>query len=287
MTVVAPSTRGQDVAAEPTQPVTQIEAAVAAYVEALNQGDLKGLTDLWTPEGVYIARSGGQRVNGRDAIAEQFSDAVDKESAAKLAVETQAIEFISPGVALERGEAWVTRGDLDVTHSQYSAIYVKRGDRWLIDRITEDELVQEPSHFEQLQALEWMIGQWVDVGEGFTITMDCKWTEKQNYISRTYSVIGDDGFTSSGLQLIGWDAKEEAIRSWLFDSEGGFVLGRWSQRDDEWVVQSVATLADGSSGSFTSIYRPQEDGSYRWQKIHRVVDGTLLPNLDEITVKKK
>ena len=117
--------------------------------------------------------------------------------------------------------------------------------------------------------------------------MECKWTTNQNYLSRTYSVSSEEGVTSSGLQIIGWDPKNEQIRSWLFDSNGGFVSGEWSKRDDGWAVQSVVTLPDGASGSFTSLFRPTEDGDYRRQKLNRVLDGQLLPNLDEVIVRRK
>ena len=135
--------------------------------------------------------------------------------------------------------------------------------------------------------MEWLVGEWVDAGEGFTIDVTCKWTENQNYLSRTYTVSSEDGAASSGLQIIGWDAKQKLIRSWLFDSDGGFIKGTWAKRDDRWVVQAVATLPDGGSGSFTSIFRPTEDGSYTWEKINRVLDGQLLPNVDEIVVRRK
>jgi hypothetical protein len=49
----------------------------------------------------------------------------------------------------------------------------------------------------------------------------------------------------------------------------------------------VATLADGGSGSFASVFRPLEDGRYAWQKINRVVDGQLLPNVDEVIIKRQ
>ena len=164
---------------------------------------------------------------------------------------------------------------------------MKRGGKWLIDRVTEDEIITRPSHYQQLQGLEWLVGEWVDAGEGFTIDMNCKWTENQNYISRTYTVSSEDRAQSSGLQIIGWDPKQKLIRSWLFDSNGGVINGVWTRRDDRWIVQSVATLADGETGSFTSIFQPSEDGNYTWQKTNRVLGGKLLPNIDEVVVQRK
>ena len=52
-------------------------------------------------------------------------------------------------------------------------------------------------------------------------------------------------------------------------------------------VRDNLDLPDGASGSFTSIFRPTDDGNYTWQKINRVLDGRLLPNINEIVVQRK
>ena len=89
------------------------------------------------------------------------------------------------------------------------------------------------------------------------------------------------------LYLCYGDPKHKQIRSWLFDSNGGFVIGTWTKKGDRWFVQSVATLAEGSAGSFTSIFRPSNPDSYVWQKVHRIVDGEVLPNIDEVVVTRR
>lgn len=264
-----------------------IVAAIESYIAAFNSRDVQKLVSLWSPDGVYISRTSGERITGLEPLTEEFTQIFAGETVPTLAVTTESIEFISPNVALERGSATVTYSDQDVTQTDYRVVYVKRNGSWLIDRVTEDEIVVPLSNYEQLKDLDWMIGQWVDAGEGITIEMECDWTTKQNFISRKYSVSSEEGIESSGLQIIGWDAKQKQIRSWLFDSDGGVITGTWTKGDDRWVVQSVVVLPDGASGSFTSIFRPGEDGNYTWQKINRVLDGRLLPNVGEVLVQRK
>ena len=292
--VAAAVGRTQDVAeSEPTasahlaESTEEIRQAIDDYVTAFNDRDAERMGEMWTPHAVYTDRTSSERVIGRDAIMKQFTEILaDESNAPKLAVSTRSIEFVSPSVAIERGQAVVSRGE-EVSESEYTAVYVKHDKLWLIDRVTEEAASTTASHYEQLKVLEWLLGEWVDAGDGFEIDTTCKWTENQNFISRIYSVTNQEGVESSGLQLIGWDAASQEIRSWLFDSSGGYVLGTWTQRDDKWVVQSVATLADGARGSFTSIFRPTDDGNYTWQKINRVIDGRLLPNIDEVTIRRK
>jgi len=280
---------GQDVAtkSENAGNVAAVQAAIQSYIAAFNAKDVAKLVSHWSPTGVYISRNTGDRVTGHDALTEEFTAIFESGDVPVLAAATESIEMISPNVALERGTATVTRGDSGPVDSIYNVVYVKSGGTWLIDRVTEKEIAVQLSKYQQLKDLEWLIGEWRDEGDGTTIEFSCRWTKNQNYISRTYTVSNDGEVESTGLQIIGWDPQQKQIRSWLFDSDGGFVTGTWTRRDDRWVVQAMATLADGGTGSFTSIFRPTDDGTFTWEKINRVVDGQLLPNIDEIIVRRK
>ena len=287
----AASAVGQDGVSGDSAPTNdaeaQVRSAIQSYVAAFNARDVEKLVAHWSPQGVYTSRTTGEQLVGNEAMTEEFAAILTAEGAPTLAVVTESIEFVSPNVALERGSATVSYADDEVAVTNYSVVYVNHDGEWLIDRVTEDEVVAEPSHYQQLQALEWIIGDWVDQGADFQVEIACDWTKNQNFISRRFTVRRDDEVVSTGLQVIGYDAKLEQIRSWLFDSNGGTVAGVWTQRDDQWIVQSVATLADGSSGSFTSIFRPMEDGAYAWQKINRVLAGKLLPNIDEVILQRQ
>ena len=278
---------GQESSTSEQEDTKKIRAAVASYVEAFNSKDVERLVALWSDNGVYINRTSGEAIVGREAIKEEFGSMLKNADSPKLAVETESIEFISPNVALERGQAKVTFAQKEAVETNYRTVYVKHDNAWLIDRVSEDDTPKPNQRFERLRQLEWLIGDWYDESEEFTVEISCNWTKNQNFISRTYVVSVDGEVESSGLQIIGWDARKEQIQSWLFDSEGGVVTGKWSQGDDRWIVQSVASLPDGGSGSFTSVYRPLSDETYSWQKINRVVDGQLLPNIDETVIKRR
>ncbi len=45
---------------------------------------------------------------------------------------------------------------------EYTAVDVKRDGKWLLDRVTDKSKEVVPSHYEQLKALEWMVGQWTE-----------------------------------------------------------------------------------------------------------------------------
>ncbi len=266
-----------------------VRQAIASYVDAFNQRNAERLAAHWSPDGVYISRDSGEQVVGRAAMIQEFSTMLQGEDLPQLGVVTESLQFVSPNVALERGVATVTQPDGSVDRTDYSVVFIKRDGQWLIDRVTEATKVEEepePSHYEHLKGLDWMVGEWVDEEDEFTITTVCRWTRNQNYLSRMYQVEVDGEVTSSGMQIIGWDPQKKQIRSWLFDSAGVFVQGTWSQKKDRWIVASVAVLADGGSGSFTAIFRPIDEQRFGWQKVNQIVDGELLPNLDEVIVSR-
>jgi uncharacterized protein (TIGR02246 family) len=270
---------------ETTNDEAAVRVAIQSYVDAFNARDVDQLVGLWSPNGVCTSRTAGDATVGREALASSFKEVFDNpETAPKIAVVTDSIDFVSPNVALERGMAIVTQPTGEIDETQYSVVYVRYDGQWLIDRVTEEAV--EPTHYQQLQVLEGLIGDWVGEDEGFRIEVSNQWTAKQNFIASQYKIV-EDQVESSGLQVIGWDAKENKIKSWLFDSDGGVVTGTWNKRDDGWAVLSVATLGGGESGSFTGVLRLKDDGNYSWEKINQVVDGQLLPNIDEVVLNRQ
>ena len=88
----------------------------------------------------------------------------------------------------------------------------------------------------------------------------------------------------SGMQIIGWDPAEKQIRSWVFDSEGGFSEATWTHKGDQWFIQNNGTLTDGRKATSLNILTYVDDNSFKWESVNREVDGELLPNVEEVTV---
>ena len=260
----------------------------AAYVAAYNARDTKALAAMWSPEAVYMDPSTGDAAVGRAEIEEVFTDTLADLGDAKLEVEVKSVDFVSPNVAIENGTARVLRPSEEPELTSYTAVSVKRDGKWLLDRITEEAPpAPPPSNYDRLKDLEWMIGSWIDQDETATIQTDCEWTKNQNFITRSFAVVVGDQVDMAGMQIIGWDPVAKQIRSWVFDSDGGFAEGKWTRQDNRWLIHQTATLPDGGKSSAVNIITYIDDNSCTWQSIHRVVDGDLLPNVDEIMVVRK
>ena len=90
------------------------------------------------------------------------------------------------------------------------------------DEAAAQNAAEETSHYEYLKDLEWMIGEWVDSDDNSTISTVCAWSKNRNFITRSFSVSIEGHIGLEGTQVIGWDPEKKRIRSWMFDSEGGF-----------------------------------------------------------------
>ena len=262
-----------------------------AYVEAYNKHDAKALAAMWSPDAVYMDPSTGEAAVGQEEIEKVFTETLADLKDAKLTVEVTSVDFMSPNVAVERGTARIIRPDSEPEESNYTAVNVKRDGKWLLDRVSEEEPPAPPepppSNYEQLKELEWMIGSWIDQDEDATVQTDCDWTKNQNFINRSFAVVVGDQVDLAGMQIIGWDPAAKQIRSWIFDSDGGFAEGKWSRKGDRWLIQQNGTLPDGSRSSAVNIITRVDDNSFTWQSVNREVGGNILPNVDEVLVVRK
>lgn len=284
---------------KPSKPTTQtqalgeqnrrsIEQVISSYESAFNSKNVETLISHWTATGVYSSQTSGKTTTGRAAMRKQFEILFTDTPSIKISLETDSIQFISPNVALEQGRVTVFSKDGQTTQSDYDVVFVKQQNQWLIDRVRDSESEAVNSSYAELKKLEWLIGQWTATAPGHRVEYTCQWTVNQNFISRKFTVFDPSNETiASGLQMIGWDAKAGLIRSWLFDSDGGLIKGTWHSGDNQWTVQSVASFADGGSGSFSGVFQLHENGEHSWKKTNRVIDGQLMPNIESIRSRRK
>lgn len=269
-----------------------IRVNAAKYVEAYNRRDSRAMASMWSPDAVYTDNSTGEGVVGRDAIAKQLDHAFAGAEDAKLKVNIDSIEFVSPNVAIEKGTAEVTYSKSPTEKTEYSAVHVRREGQWLLDRVSEIEIDDKPpqappSNYEHLKELEWMIGSWIDASENVTVQTDCEWTKNRNFMTRSFAAVVRGQVARAGMQVVGWDPVAKRIRSWVFDSDGGYSEGTWTHKGQKWIVQQKGTLPDGGQTTSTNIFTKVDDNTFTWQATDRQVDGEMLPNIEEIRIVRK
>jgi uncharacterized protein (TIGR02246 family) len=257
-----------------------------AFVEAFHKGDAKAVAAFWTADGDYTDQTGKQ-MKGRDAIEKAFAGFFAENKGLKLRINSDALRFVTPDVAIEDGSTEVAGSDGGPpTRARYTIVHVKKDGQWYLSSV-RDSVFVPPTNYEHLRGMEWLIGDWTDEVEGAEVgRMSFAWSENQGFIVNTYSVSAKNAILSSGTQYIGWDPSAKRYRSWTFDSMGGFGEGSWTQDGNKFVIKSNAVLQDGRKMAATNIVTRVDADTISWQGKERTLDGKSMPDMKEVKMKR-
>ncbi len=261
-----------------------IRRSIASYIEAFNNRDAQSLAVHWAPNGVYLDRTTGEKLTGREAILKRFSEVFAEKTSPTLEVTVDSIRQITPKVAIEEGTAQVLFPGEPPEKTTYTAIHVKENGKWLLDSVRETLVPPPTSHYVYLKDLEWMVGTWVDQDENATIETRVSWTTNRNFLTRSFTVSVENRTELEGTQIIGWDPIAETIRCWVFDTDGGFAEGEWTRQSDGWQIALQAKLPGGIRASAVNVIKQIDENSFTWSQVNREQGGKLLPNIEEVTV---
>jgi uncharacterized protein (TIGR02246 family) len=273
-------------AADPDPQEAAITRTAEAFVEAFEKGDAKTVASFWTPDGDYVDPS-GRVLNGRPAIEKDFANLFTENKGLKLRIEVASLKFPTADTAVEDGTTAVLAPDGTApSRARYSNFLVKKDGRWLLASVREAAYVA-PSNYENLRALEWVIGEWEDENPGGELArVSFEWSPDQNFIVSTRTVETKAGVLDRGTQWIGWDPVTKQIRSWNFEADGGFGEGAWTKDGDKWIIKTTSVLADGSKVTATNVVNPISADSISLQSKEQTLDGKALPDTEETKMKR-
>ncbi len=135
-----------------------------------------------------------------------------------------------------------------------------------------------------LETLDWLVGDWVDADENFNVDFSCHFTKNRSFLVRSFRVLDGETVKLSGMQVIGYDAALGTIRSWTFDSHGGFGEEIWTQTGTRYTLRSTYTLPDGTKGSALSTLTYVDDNTCTWKSVCRELGGEFISDVDEFTI---
>jgi uncharacterized protein (TIGR02246 family) len=260
--------------------------AAEAIVDAFNKGDAKAMAACWTTDGDYVTQS-GKLLQGRPAIEEAFRAYFAENKGMKLRINVDSIRFPTPDTAIKDGTVEVIPPDgAPPSITRFSNFQVNKGGQWSLVSVREAPFVP-PSNFDQLRVLDWMIGNWAsDAAKGEVSRVSFAWSPGQNFIESAHTVAFKDVCLSTGTQRIAWDGAAKRIRSWSFETDGGFSEGTWSKEGEKWVVKSNSVLQDGKKLSATNVVTRVDANTIAWQSKDRSLDGKPQPDSEEIQLKR-
>lgn len=249
-----------------------IRRTAAAYVEAVNRGDLEAVANFWTADGDFIDES-GSTAKGRALVSQEQ----EAQRGSKLDVTLNSIRFVTADVAIVEAVARpLPRPATGPAANEVTAVWVRRGERWLLDAVRERAM--QPSHHERLREIEWMIGDWQADDDGPRLRMSCRWSADGNFILREIRLQHEEHGALALSQRIGWDPLTRRLKSWTFDDRGGYGESYWGREGDRWVVESRGVLAGGSRISATHVYTSADERTFSWETFDATIDNLALPD---------
>ena len=223
-----------------------IRAAIDAFALAFQKGDARAIAGLFTEDGEAIDSEGGT-IQGRTALESHYAGRLAEAPGDKLETAVETIAFLAPGVARVSGrtrdhvlERFCPRG------ARYAGIYVKRDGRWLLASVREIPDKELTPH-EHLADLAWLVGDWVEETDEAVVNTSVAWTDNGNFLLRSFDVRVKGKPALTGTQRIGWDPLTKQLKSWVFDSNGGYGEGLWMRQGDQWVIKATGVRPTAAS----------------------------------------
>jgi uncharacterized protein (TIGR02246 family) len=256
-----------------------VRKAVRAYCDAFNKGDLDALAASWAADAEYTGAD-GKTVRGRAAIRDLLRGALAAYKGGTLSLQVRGLRVVAPDVVSEDGTALLTTAAGAVEPDRYAALWVKKGGRWLLSSVRDlpaAEAVGGSGAFAMLKPLAWMVGEW-KAKDGRDVRLTCRWGFNQTFLIQDFAW-KVSGTTVHSTQRIGWDAHNGRVRSWVFDSAGGFGEGFWKRQGNTWEVLADGVFPDGRVASSVSRWAFIDENTVRWSATDRQADETPMPDL--------
>jgi uncharacterized protein (TIGR02246 family) len=285
--LACPSSFGQaQRAAESSRPDPQgaIEASVDRFVAAYNAHDAAAVAALFAPEAQMIDDE-DQTIQGREAIEQTYAEVFAAAPESTIEVNVQSIRPIGTALVVETGSTrTLSSPDAPPELGRYTALHVLREGQWMMALVRD--AAAEPSHRDHLQALGWLVGDWIDESRAGVVKTSCRWSDDGNFLLQDITVHRSGQELMQVQQRIGWDPLTKRFKAWMFDSQGGYGESLWTPTDEGWLMRATSVLTDGSLASSTNYVEPVGTDRYVFRSVDRVAGDEVLPPVEVVIVRQ-
>jgi len=284
--LVHPLYGGEQAPAKP-QPDAAIVQLLTTLADDFCRADTKGVASLFTADADFLSAD-GTRIRGRNAIEKAFGEMMA--AGPKRTVKFHLVEArrIANDAAMVDAIVQTTPPRSPDHTPSITLTLVREAGKWLIASAHETiDVIPAPAA--HLQELAGLVGQWEgqsSAAAGGTTKSTCDWTANHSFLIRKFTTSGKDGRSLAGTEVIGWDPRNGRIRSWVFDSTGGFGENLWLHDGKRWIIQHTGTTADGGHAAATHIVTPVDGNTLSVQTRDRTINGEQEPASPAITIKR-
>ena len=267
-----------------TQDEQAIRATTKAYREAIAKGDSKAVAEFWTPDGDFVDGQGS--IHSVKELTAEVAKAAGSGLQSEVKVTPSKIRFLTSDVAVEdsTSEAELPGAkELPTSRGHFHAIWVKKDAHWHLASLYEIPITMpvEPS----LAEFDWMVGTWTADTDDLELEATVKWNATGTFLLRDTKVVRDGKVMLRGSQRIGMDPVTRRLKSWSFDSDGGYSEAIWTKDGDSWVGQGTGVLFDGRQSSATTVISFDGKDTYTRKVVAGRVQGE--PIADQVVEFKR
>jgi uncharacterized protein (TIGR02246 family) len=263
-----------------------IDKLIKEQIKAFNDRDAAAIAANWTANGEYM-RNDGTPVRGRAEIQKGYADFF-KTLKGKPTVEVQVddLRFPSADTAVSEVTLRLKNEAGDMISSSWRNTFLTREEgQWKVAMVQEWD--RDNSLDDSLKDLEWLIGTWQMSTKDRDVTTTYEWDDTKKFIHGKYTIKEGGKVTESGTQIFGKDNAEGGIRSWVFQSDGGFGDGLWTRDGKKWTVDFGGVTASGKKVTANVIYLRVDPNNFTWQSVEQTVDGQPIADSQPIKVTKQ
>jgi uncharacterized protein (TIGR02246 family) len=262
-----------------------IRGMAASFSEAFGKGDAKAIAAMFTEQGEAIDTE-GNAIRGRAALEAHYSGLFTENAGEKLETTVDLVHFLAPELARQDGRSKLIPVDGSAPlYARFTATIVKTQGRWQLASIRE---LEEPvTHADRLKELDWLIGDWVEETGDAVITTSIAWSEDKNFLLRSFEIKVDGKPDLKANQRIGWDPLTKQIKSWVFDSKGGYGDGYWTRNGEQWIIKSTGVRPDGLTTSATQVLTRVNKDRLLWKATDRTLGGDTRDDIQEFVMVRK
>jgi uncharacterized protein (TIGR02246 family) len=263
-----------------------IKKFAADFAGDFDKRDAKAIASHYTAEGEFI-RNDGEPISGPKEIEEAYAAYFKGlKGKTKLDVQFDGLRFPSADTAVAEVTLRLKDEDGDCMASSWrNTLLVREGGQWKVALTREWD--RDTSEDDTLKDIEWLIGNWQVSEKDREVTSSFEWNENKTFIHGKYTIKDGGKVSESGIQLIGRDNNDGVIRSWAFQSDGGFGGGVWTREGKKWTVDVHGVLANGQELTATNIYIHLDPNTYSFQSVDRELDDEPVPDTPQIKVMRQ
>ncbi len=260
-----------------------IRATAEAFLKAYNAQDARGLAALFAADAELVDES-GDRTTGSKAIENEYAEFFDSTPHQSMELSLESFRLLGHEAATAEGQVRLTPEDGGpCSLRRYVALLEKQDGKWRFASVREEHDVTLAPR-DRLQVLEWLVGDWMDEDDQAVVKVHTDWSADGNFLPRDFSVHVQGKPAMTVNERIGWDPLSRQIKSWVFDSAGGYGTGLWTQDGPRWVVQSTGVLPDGRVAGATHVIARVNDHNYHWASLGRTVGGRVISQTEEYSM---